>query len=184
MHIEADKTIQSQASEVDSSDNNDKMTEIYTQIMLSERSLNSLLWELHANNLTVLEYDMSSTLMKTFFPNFEEVFGHHDNLGVQLQSMTAPTVSIRDSLAIVKTDGKLRFLNPYDEDFDCLTIDVDLEIAIKMELLQGFTLSGSVVNLTMDVTGLKTYFKSKVRVPDLVTKVSALNQHLIEAINT
>jgi hypothetical protein len=65
-----------------------------------------------------------------------------------------------------------------------LTIDVDLEIAIKMELLQGFTLSGSVVNLTMDVTGLKTYFKSKVRVPDLVTKVSALNQHLIEAINT
>lgn len=142
--------------------------------MLSERSLNSLLWELHANNLTVLEFSKSSTLMKTFFPNFEEVFGHHDNLGIQLQSMSAPTVRIIDSMAIVNMTGRLRFLNPYDESFDCLTIDVSMEVAIKMELLHGFTLSGSVSNLKMDVTGLQTYFKSKVRVPDLVTKISAL----------
>lgn len=142
--------------------------------MLSERSLNSLLWELHANNLTVLEFSKSSTLMKTFFPNFEEVFGHHDNLGIQLQSMSAPTVRVIDSMAIVNTTGRLRFLNPYDESFDCLTIDISMEVAIKMELLHGFTLSGSVSSLKMDVTGLKTYFKSKVRVPDLVTKISAL----------
>jgi len=139
--------------------------------MLSERSLNSLLWELHANNLTVLEYEMSSTLMKTFFPNFEEVFGHHDKLETLLQSISAPTVSIVDSLAIVNMTGKLRFLNPYDSSFDCLSIDITMEVAIKMELLHGFTLSGSVSNLTMDVTGLETYFKSKVRVSDLVKKV-------------
>jgi hypothetical protein len=45
------------------------------QIMISSLSLNSLLWELHHNNLTQLEMKMQSTLMKTFFPNFEEVFG-------------------------------------------------------------------------------------------------------------
>jgi len=80
-------------------------------------------------------------------------------------------VSIVDSLAIVNMTGKLRFLNPYDSSFDCLSIDITMEVAIKMELLHGFTLSGSVSNLTMDVTGLETYFKSKVRVSDLVKKV-------------
>jgi len=38
---------------------------------------------------------MSSTILKTFFPNFEEVYGHTDSLKVVLQSNSAPIVTIK-----------------------------------------------------------------------------------------
>jgi len=81
----------------------DESEEIHVQVILSERSLNSMLWELHHNNETEVEWTMSSTLVKTFFWNFEEVFGHTDSLNVKLQSTVAPTVIIDDGLSKVTT---------------------------------------------------------------------------------
>lgn len=152
--------------------------------MFSERSLNSMLWMLHENNHTNIDYEFPSTLIKTFFPNFEEVYGHHEDLSFVVQSMSAPLVVIRDSLALVRVKSQIKFLNPYDSKFECLAIDVDMDIAIKLELLHGFTLSGGVVNLTMSVTNLETYFKSKVKVPELAKKIDALNKPIINAINS
>jgi len=43
-----------------------------------------------------------------------------------------------------------------------MIIDVDLKFDIKVELLHDFTLSGGVANMNMNVTGLKTYFKTNV----------------------
>lgn len=57
-----------------------------------------------------------------------------------------------------------------------MIIEVDLKFDIKVELLHDFTLSGGVANMNMNVTGLKTYFKTNVAVSDLDTKLQALEQ--------
>lgn len=48
------------------------------QVFVSEATLNSAAKAAHEAGSLVLPYKASSTLMKTFFPNFEEVYGHHE----------------------------------------------------------------------------------------------------------
>ena len=50
-------------------------------------------------------------------------------------------------------------------------------------MLNNYTLSGEVTNMTMNVTGLKAYFKTKVTVQELQSKLEALEEPLINAIN-
>jgi len=84
-------------------------------MVLSERSLNSLLWQMHQNDQISFDYEMSSTLIKTFFPNFEEVFGHTDKQKIILKSKTAPVAVIRAGESSVNFTATLTFLNPFDE---------------------------------------------------------------------
>lgn len=60
--------------------------------MISERTLNSISWQLHFADKLVITETVSSTYMKTFFPNFEEVYGHKDKLQIVLHSESAPQI--------------------------------------------------------------------------------------------
>lgn len=62
--------------------------------------------------------------MKTFFPNFEEVYGHHDKLKIILQSNSAPQLMIRDGLSSMECSGRLRFLNPFNDEYEAVSIAV------------------------------------------------------------
>lgn len=68
--------------------------------------------------------------MKTFFPNFEEVFGHSDELGVVLQSRTVPVVTIRFNETVVAMGANIVFLNPLNEAYEVLNIEVDLTASV------------------------------------------------------
>jgi len=56
------------------------------QIFISEHTINSAALAAHEAGSIILAHRVSSTYMKTFFPNFEEVYGHHDKLKIILQS--------------------------------------------------------------------------------------------------
>lgn len=127
---------------------------------------------------------MTSTLMKTFFPNFEEVFGHSDELKVILQSKSAPLVTIKDGLSDIKMSASLKFLNPFNEEFEVIEILVELTAGITIELLHDYTISGKVESLSMLVTDLNTFFKTNVKASDLNVKVQALESPLIKSINS
>lgn len=44
-------------------------------------------------------------------------------------------------------------------------------------------MSGQIQNITMEIKDLSTYFKTRVKAKDLETKIKALEQPMIEAIN-
>ena len=50
---------------------------------------------LHKTGILQANQRISSTYVKTFFPNFEEVFGHHENLNIVLKSFSSPKIEIR-----------------------------------------------------------------------------------------
>lgn len=127
---------------------------------------------------------MTSTLMKTFFSNFEEVFGHSDELKVILQSKSAPLMTIKDGLSELTMKASLNFLNPFNEDFEVIEILIDLTAGVQIELLHGYTISGKVETLNMTVTGLSTFFKTNTKLSDLNVKVQALEKPMVVAINT
>ncbi len=101
---------------------------------------------------------MSSTILKTFFPNFEEVYGHTDSLKVVLQSQSAPLVTIKEDTSEINTNAVVKFLNPFNDEFETIAIDVNLTIGMSLELQQKFTITGKVENIKIVVNDVKTYF--------------------------
>lgn len=59
-----------------------------------------------------------------------------------------------------------------------------MTIGMEIELLYDFTIAGKVKNLSLSTTSLKTYFQTPVKVKDLDTKISAMEQPLIALLNT
>ena len=56
----------------------------HVQLLLSEQTLNQILQSAHNDERLIVGQKITSTIMKTFFPNFEEVFGHSNDLKVIL----------------------------------------------------------------------------------------------------
>jgi hypothetical protein len=75
-------------------------------------------------------------------------------------------------------------LNPFSDEYIAVEIGTSLMINVKLELLEDFTVAGSVENLTISVTSLKTYFKSSVSLKEISSKITALQQPLAQAINS
>ena len=57
----------------------------------------------------------------------------------------------------------IRFLNPFNDEFDAFSIQVNLTAEVIIELLSDFTLSGKLEKISMKVTDLKTYFQTNVK---------------------
>lgn len=51
---------------------------VQMQVFISEHMLNSAALAAHQAGSIILPHKASSTYMKTFFSNFEEVYGHHE----------------------------------------------------------------------------------------------------------
>lgn len=86
---------------------------VQMQVFVSEHMLNSAALAAHQAGKIVLPYKASSTYMKTFFSNFEEVYGHHEQMKLVLQSESPPKIKISDGLSTFECNGRIRILNPF-----------------------------------------------------------------------
>jgi hypothetical protein len=68
-------------------------------------------------------------------------------------------------------NGRLRFLNPYNNDYDAVTVSVQVTAQIEVELLHGFTIAAKVLEMQMKVTDSKAFFMTPVTVKELDVKV-------------
>lgn len=81
-------------------------------------------------------------------------------------------------------NGRLRFLNPFNQDYDAVSVSVQIVATIEFELLYDFTIAGKVVDMQMNVTEMNAYFKTSVKKKDLDVKVQALAAPFTTLINT
>ena len=44
-------------------------------------------------------------------------------------------------------NGRLRFLNPFNQDYDAVSVSVQVVATIEFELLYDFTIAGKVVDM-------------------------------------
>ena len=101
--------------------------------------------------------------MKTFFPNYEEVFGFAPDMHYVMQSTKPPKIIIyKDGRANVTSSVQMRFKNPIESKYDSLKLDLDVFFGIKFELLSNFTISGKCRTVKVEVTDMQKFFKSKV----------------------
>ena len=131
---------------------------------------------MHLADQIVITEKASSTYLKTFFPNFEEVYGHKDNLQIVLHSESAPQIQISEGLSEITMQGRLRFLNPYNPHYDAVSLGVKVSAKIEFELLHDFTIAGKVVDMQINVIDMKAYFLTSVKIKELDVKVKALGQ--------
>jgi hypothetical protein len=64
--------------------------EVQVQVFVSERTLNSALEVLHYHDVMRVSQELNSTFLKTFWPNFEDVFGNHKRMVLDFYSAEAP----------------------------------------------------------------------------------------------
>jgi len=153
-------------------------------VIVSEQMLNSVLFAAHHSKKLEITHKFSSTIMKTFFPNFEEVYGHHYNLKLVLKSETAPVISIKEGISTVNFKGRLNFLNPYNEKYEAVEVAVNATASVEFELLDNFKIVGRIVDLEMKVVDYKIYFESKVTKEQLDVKMVALGKPIATTANT
>ena len=89
-------------------------------IFLSEYTLNSALETTHKAGLLEFTARVTSTYLKTFFKNWEDVMGKHTNIKMVMQSQTAPRLEIKEGTSKVYVDAMIRILNPYTDDYDAV----------------------------------------------------------------
>lgn len=69
-----------------------------SQVFISEMTVNSALGILGLADALKFQIKVSSTYLKTFFPNFEEVFGHHEKVKINMDmapdSASPPKIKI------------------------------------------------------------------------------------------
>ena len=61
-----------------------------------------------------VSHNVTSAELKTFFPNFETVFGKSKSVEVTLQSVSPPTVNITKDTTTVQSLAQLNIINPFN----------------------------------------------------------------------
>lgn len=111
-----------------------------------------------------IEKEMNSTFLKTFWPNFEEVFGNHKHMQLQFYTSEAPKINISSGISKVSSSAIMDFMNPYNTDYQTVSLDINLEADVEFALLEGFVLAGSISNIKMTVRNMRAYFLTEVSV--------------------
>ena len=76
--------------------------DVQVQLFISQRTLNSAMQSLHDNDMLEIAHKVTSTYLKTFFTNFEEVFGYNPGVRIVMKSLTVPTVDISNDKTTIK----------------------------------------------------------------------------------
>lgn len=87
-------------------------------------------------------FRVPSTYVKTSIPNFEEVYGKHNDVFILFEAMSAPKVHIRKTQSRVSFDISMRMMNPHNEEYDAVKARFSMMANLEFELLQDFTLAG------------------------------------------
>jgi len=67
---------------------------VQMQFFISEEAMNLGLRTLFESGALVKGHRIASTHIKTFIPNFEEVFGKHSDVFMLVEALTAPKITI------------------------------------------------------------------------------------------
>lgn len=126
---------------------------------------------------------VQSAIIKTFFPNFEEVFGRHQKLEIIFKSVEAPRIEISSGVSKVKTKMQIKFINPYNKKYDAVSVICNFSSNLEFALLKDFTMAGTVKDVKLEVESMKAYFQTDVEVSEISTKVNALAAPLTKLIN-
>lgn len=85
---------------------------------------------------------VSSTYLKTFFGNFEEVYGHHDDVKIVMKTLSEPTIEISDDVSKIRANVKIRFLNPHNSKIEAIRMEAELVATAKFDLIDDFRITG------------------------------------------
>ena len=132
--------------------------QVKVQFFISEVALNMAMLTLFENRGLLKGHRVSSTYVKTFIPNFEEVFGNHSDLFLLVEAMSSPKVKISHDVSSFTAEATVRLLNPFNEDFEAIYMVLKIDAEIQFELLQDFTLIANIVDSKLEVTEFETYF--------------------------
>ena len=128
------------------------------QLFISEMAINHAMETAYDNGGLIKGQRVPSTYVKTFFPNFEEVFGKHNDVFILIELLSSPVTTIRTDGTVAETKGSMRLMNPFNEEFDALSLNFNLKVDLEFELLEDFTIVGNVKEATCELTKLETYF--------------------------
>ena len=126
---------------------------------------------------------MPSTYVKTLIPNFEDVFGKHSDMFILAEALSAPVIEIHSNQTKTNFEARLRLLNPLNEEFDAVQINMRLEADLEFELLEDFTLLANITDINLEVTQLQAYFKTPINKESVNRKLSALKPTAISMAN-
>ena len=154
-----------------------------SQVFVSEHTLNSALDTLANAGFLSFPTEVSSTYLKTFFSNFEEVYGHHEKIKIILETETAPRIEIKQGISSLDGAATLRFLNPFNDEYEAVMMRCNLTAEVEFELLHDFTLVGDIKNMTLSVTAFEAYFQTSVTLPHINTQVESLAGPFAQVVN-
>jgi hypothetical protein len=138
----------------------------------------------HEQGLLKATQKVSSTYLKTFFTNWEEVFGKSQNIKVLLQSENEPHVEVSSRKSIITADTRIRILNPFTDEYDAVTLKCKMSTTIEFELLEDFKLAGEISDMRVSVSDIKVFFMSEVTTESMNLQVEALAKPFVSLINT
>ena len=153
----------------------DSSDPVKVQFFISEMTLNMISNTMFENGSLVKGSRVSSTYIKTFIPNFEEVFGKNEDVFVLMEATKAPTVSIRQEASTLETEGSLRVLNPFNDEFEAFSLSYSIKAVVEFELLADMRLVANIKDAKIDVTDFITFFKTRVTAKEMNTKVDTLS---------
>lgn len=78
----------------------------------------------------------------------------------------------------------MRLLNPFNEEFDAVSIKFKVFADFEFELLQDFQLTGNITDIVIEVTEFETYFKSRVNAATINRQIASLKETSINLANT
>ena len=101
---------------------------------------------------------ISSTHIKTFIPNFEDVFGKHTDVFVMIEALSAPVITISQGVSKVKGDASFHIMNPFNEEFEAVYMKFNFDAELEFELLENFHLIGDIKKAKVEIQEFETYF--------------------------
>ena len=131
---------------------------VQMQFFISEEAMNLGLRTLFESGALVKGHRIASTHIKTFIPNFEEVFGKHSDVFMLVEALTAPSITITQGVSKVGCEGSFLLMNPFNEEFEAVRTKFTVESELEFELLENFQLIGNIKKAKIDVTEFQTYF--------------------------
>ena len=105
--------------------------------------------------------------MKTFFSNFEDVFGRHNAVAINFQSESEPKIEISSGISKITAKSSLSFLNPYNNDYETVQLSCNFSANIEFALLENFVLAGQVSDIKLAITDMKVYFLAETTIEKL-----------------
>ena len=72
---------------------------------------------LYESGLLIKGHRVQSTYVKTFVPNFEDVFGYHSDVFMLLEALSPPTIKISQGVSKLNMEASFHLMNPFNEEF-------------------------------------------------------------------